>query len=263
MASLLKSFAIAAGAGLGACASTVLLSRQTVQRSSSRPSQPGTRRLSDDELLRLEPVLDRIERIEAFVDAASSIRQETGNWLSPDAELRLREQELSLHRLQSTVNELEKRAGDTLEMVRSSVETLRSEVPGLVESTVAARIADLEIRLQADARNQWNQTLETFETRLEQRISERISAIERALESQSASIAIMRARSEESDANLQRLIASIERLCQVIPPPQPVNKPQPLPVPRSLREPEPEKSGMSFTRIFGALFAFGMSRFLR
>jgi uncharacterized coiled-coil protein SlyX len=239
--SLLKGFAIAAGAGLGVCVGAVLLA--PAPRKTRRP-EPG--QLSEAELLKLDPILDRLERLEAWVDASAS---------APVAPAR--------------VADLEMRAEAALVQVRNSFEGLREDLPALVDATVGARVAELEIRLQADARASWDRAVVAFEHTIEQKVNDRIGSLERALSEQSSAIASLRASAAETDVNLQRLIVSINRLCEVAPtvPPTPAPRP-PEPIvagrPQLVKESEREskRPRIPMSRIFGALLAFGLSRLL-
>jgi hypothetical protein len=94
------------------------------------------------------------------------------------------------------------------------------------------------------------------------------TSLERVLSEQSSAIASLRASAAETDVNLQRLIVSINRLCEVAPtvPPTPAPRP-PEPIvagrPQLVKESEREskRPRIPMSRIFGALLAFGLSRF--
>lgn len=251
MSRLLRGIAIAAGAGLGVCVATVIRPRGLASRGASP-------RCAEDDLLKLEPVLDRLERIEAFVDAAESVGP-----ASPELDRRLLNQETQLRALHASVADIDKRAGATLDYVRNSFEELRQEIPTLIESTVAARVSELEARLQADITTSWDRSLAAFENAVEQKVAARIGVLEKALLDQSSAISDLRARSEQTDVNLQRLIVSIDRLCEVAPA-VPLQT-QAQETPRYAREPEREnrKPRAHMARVFGALLAFGVSRLLR
>ena len=243
MGSMLKGFAIAAGAGFGVCVGAVLMVPGTT--SQRRKSIAGPGQLSEAELFKLDPILDRLERLEAYVDAAAS---------APAFPVR--------------VAELDQRAGAALDQVRSNFEDLKQELPSMVEAAVTARLADLEARLKADARASWDRAVSVFETTIEQRVSDHMGSLEKVLSEQSSAIASLRARSAETDVNLQRLIVSIDRLCQVAPmlstqasPPAPESV---VGGPQLVKESEREskRQRVPMARIFGALLAFGISRFI-
>jgi hypothetical protein len=218
---LFTGLTFAAGAALGIGAGLLIGSRRN----------PARRPTHDAALLKLEPMLDRLERLEAFVDAAARNPAQPG------------------------MPEIEERAAATLNLVKSNFEKLRGELPSLVETTVKARVAELVARLSAH----------TADTAVDRLIAERIGPIEKVLIDQATLISALRVRSEETDVNLQRLIVSIDRLCEVAPVAK-AQTPQTPPVPdppRAAKEPEPElrKPRVPMARIFGALLAFGLARF--
>ncbi|MES1257354.1 MAG: hypothetical protein ABUS51_02945 [Acidobacteriota bacterium] len=216
MGRLFTGLIFATGAGLGIGAGLLLGS----------PRRPVRRTAHGAALLKLEPVLDRLERLEAFVDASER------------------------HLSQPGVAEIEKRAAATLDLVKNSFEKVRRELPELIEATIKARVAELEARLPVYSGN----------TAVERLIAERIGPIEKVLIDQASLMSSLRVRSEETDVNLQRLIVSIDRLCEVAP----VARAQAPEMPRATKEPEPEprKPRVPMARIFGTLLAFGLSRFL-
>jgi len=252
MASLLKSFVIAAGAGIavGLCATT-----------SSRRAPRRERERAEDGLLRIEPLLDRLERVEgrlATAEAPSGGPVDQG-----ELSRRLNEQQAELQALRLTVEETERQAAAAVRAVESRLREVEQGVPALVESRVASEAQDLERRV---------------ESQLELRISERIGAIERTLAEQSASIGALRDRAVETDANLKRLITAIERLCERTPPPSESLLPFEAQMAEAVKrgesgesrvrvvqpkEPEVRKSRSPFARIFGFALAVGISRFLR
>lgn len=193
MASLLKSVAIAAGAGIavGLCATAA--ARRVPQR---EPESSAA-----DDFLRIEPLLDRLERIETRLETA-----ETNPGAAPEAhplaaELnhRIEEQDSELHSLRARLDETERRAAAAIEAVENRLRHMRQELPSLVESHVARQITELEARI---------------ELQVELKVAERIGALERTLADQSAAIGALRDRAVDTDTNLQRLIAAVERLCE-------------------------------------------------
>jgi hypothetical protein len=57
-------------------------------------------------------------------------------------------------------------------------------------------------------------TLTRFERAIDSKVSLRVSTLEKALIDQSAIITTLSERAIESDANFQRLISAVERLCE-------------------------------------------------
>jgi hypothetical protein len=161
MASIVKTLAFAAGAGVAIGICTVPGGRRAPRKAEER-----------DAVLDIEPLLDRLESIERRYELAIQAKS------AQDAE----------------------------------IAALRQ----IVDAQGAEMLATIE---------------KTIEKTVEFRVSERISAIERSLTEQSVSIDALRERSTATDANLQRLIVAIEKLCERVPPPAPAPVPAVAPGP--------------------------------
>jgi chromosome segregation ATPase len=181
MPSLLKSIALAAGTGivLGVYATAARFPRRTPENSGG----------PDPSLL--EPLLDRLERVEA-------------EFLKPEAKATATAQEAELRTLRTKVDEAERRAATALGSVEARFRELRQAIPSLIEASLNAQMTELRSKVEAH---------------VELRVAERAGALERAMADQLTSIGGLSDRAVESDANLQRLIAVVERLCER--PPQP------------------------------------------
>lgn len=94
-----------------------------------------------------------------------------------------------------------------------AVEKRLAEVPALIESIIAPGSADFELRLRAETQQSVRTALTTFERTLEDKISDRISVIEKAMVDQSSAVASLSQRAIELEIILQRLISGVERLC--------------------------------------------------
>ena len=174
----------------------------------------------------LEPLLDRLERTEARIGAVE------GSDNSVTAELGLR---------------IERQA-KMIETLRAELNGTRQSLESTLETTIGPRIDDLRARLRAEVLESVNSALTTFERMIDAKVSLRVSTIEKALVEQSSSIRDLSQRTIASEANLQRLIAAVERLCAQKdgqPPVPPVQSPErhlaPLPAesgfrPRIVRE---------------------------
>jgi uncharacterized coiled-coil protein SlyX len=247
MASILKTLAIAAGAGVAIGLCTTSTGRRTTRR---------------DDVIDIEPLLDRLETIERRFETAVTAKPEIEN--GP-----------------SVVTELSRR-----------IEAQDAEIVRLREM-VDTRAMEIRSRLEAEMEERHRQALATIEKTVEFRVSERIAAIERSLTEQSVSIEALRDRAQDTDANLQRLIVAIERLCERMPAPLPAAGPVLLPFESHLRdasreaaheetvpqfrsrifqEPEPEaerdprdqkKSRFPLARIFGMIALVVVTQFLR
>jgi uncharacterized coiled-coil protein SlyX len=206
-------------------------------------------------------------------------------------ERRIDEQTRDLQLLREQVEKAERRAMESAAAVQRDVKQTRSEIPEIVERTVAARTEDLRSRFSAEIEQSRERMLEVFERAIDDRISSRIGAIERTLADQAGSIEALNTRAVETDHNLQRLVSAIEKLCertQLIPPA--AAEPAPSPAPYAVRafesqlqdamrrddravevpapsfaasEARPKKSRFLFRNLMVAGFAVLASRFLR
>jgi uncharacterized coiled-coil protein SlyX len=200
MGRILKGIAIAAGAGLALGVSATLRSRRALYHNFQR----------DDQLLHLEPLFDRFDRIEERMGAVESRPVQE----MADFERRLAEQESALREVRAGVEETDRRLVAQTEIAGSRLAQLRAEIPRAVEASLDTRMAALEASLRVDIEARQKQNLDSIERTIDQKISERISALEKTLAEQSASIAVLRLGAETADANLHRLIGSVERLCE-------------------------------------------------
>jgi len=206
MASIFKTLAIAASAGVAVGICTTTANRRAVRITEARRPETRTPESRND-VLDIEPLLDRLETLERrFELAASSV-----SFAEPSG---------------VQVSELTSR----IDAQEAEIERLRS--------LVDVRAADIEQRLRAEMAERQKQALAGIERTVELKISERISAIERTLTEQSASIETLRERAQDTDVNLKRLIAAIERLCERTQPlqaaataPPPISIPVPAPAP--------------------------------
>ena len=188
----------------------------------------------------IEPLLDRLERLEARVESIElhpaevppQVSKPAGNMapfaetsdyavLLGDLDRRVEENTRELTLLRISITEAEQRLKESVASVERKVEQTREEMPAFVERHVAARIDDLQRRFTLDIEQAHQRTLETFERAIDQKISSRIGSMEKALAEQAGSIEVLSQRAAETDNNLQRLVTAIERLCeraQLIPP---------------------------------------------
>jgi hypothetical protein len=139
----------------------------------------------------LEPLLDRLERIEARIGVVE------GSDDSITSELGLR---------------IERQA-KMIETLRVQLNGTRQSLESTLEAAIGPRIDDLRARLRAEVLESVNSALGTFERMIDAKVSLRVSTIEKALVEQSSSIRDLSQRTMASESNLQRLIAAVERLC--------------------------------------------------
>jgi hypothetical protein len=184
MASLMKSLAIAAGAGvaIGICTATSRRAPALPRISGNRTS--GRHEVSSDSLIDIEPLLNRLEAVERRFEATSgttpavNVTQLTRRVDAQDAEL----------------------------------ERLRA----LVDNRANA----IQSQLETEMEERHQRSFAALEQKVEITIAERIAAVERKLREHSESIDDLRARAQDTDANLKRLILAIEKLverAQIVP----------------------------------------------
>ena len=271
MAGFLKGLAILAGTGLGASA---VLARPPRRSVVSR--------------LEPEPVIERLDRMEVRLD---TVEHPDPKPAIAEFDRRLQSQETEIHSLRVDVTETGRRITAQMDYVERRFREVSEEIPVVVEASLNARIGEMQARLESEIDARHKDSLITFEKAIDKKVTERISALERTLLDQSVSIGALRERAEATDQNLQRLIGAIERLgerTQLEPlefaarPPVPsdsftaqLNEAMrgsngPVQIPREMRPkfvpefvPEEKKPRVPMARIFVALLAVGISRFLR
>jgi len=191
----------------------------------------------DDEFLNIEPLLDRLERLEARVESMemrpsvaqsaphSDIESSGGDAvpfsgtseyaaLLADLDRRVEENTRELALLRESVTAAERRLSESVAAVERKVAETREELPAFVEQHLAARIGDLQERLNLEIEQAHQRALETFERAVDEKIASRIGSMEKALAEQAGSIEALSARTADTDNNLQRLVTAIERLCE-------------------------------------------------
>jgi len=230
---ILKGLAVAAGTGLAmgfASAKTTGRTRLILEPrrnhyppdspSDVPPSQAGPAE-PEDEFLNIEPLLDRVERleerVEALLQAPSPVSGvPSGNYAAAldDLEWRLDENARELALLRDRIEEAERRAAESAASIRRSVDETRAEIPALIERQVEARLDDLRNHFTGEIEQSHHRMLETFEHAIDEKISSRIGSIERTLAEQAEAIEALTIRSAETDTNLQRLVSAIEKLCE-------------------------------------------------
>jgi hypothetical protein len=157
---ILKGLAVVGGTGLA----IGFGSKQRTQAA----TQATTMSDSSDNIPAIEPLLDRLDRIEARMSAVEA---------RPAADI-------------------------------------AKEVPAILESLLVPHVADLRARLHAEMRESMEAGLTAFEQTIDDKISLRISMLEKALIDQSAIVTTLSQRAIEAEANFQRLISAVERLCE-------------------------------------------------
>jgi uncharacterized coiled-coil protein SlyX len=97
---------------------------------------------------------------------------------------------------------------------------LRGELRGWLEESVAARMAEVEVRLKAESERSQKHLLDAFAESVQTRVIQRISSLEEEVAGQSAAMSELRACSLRTEASMQKLLGGLDRLI--------VNSPRPV-----------------------------------
>jgi hypothetical protein len=171
--------------------------------------------IPSDNVHTAERLLERLDRIEARIGAVE------GSENSVVAELGVR---------------IERQA-KMIETLKAQLNGTRQSLESTLDATIGPRIDDLRSRLRAEVLESVNSALATFERMIDAKVSLRVSTIEKALIEQSSSIRDLSQRTLATEANLQRLISAVERLCAqkdgqpMATPEQPLDRPLIAPMP--------------------------------
>jgi predicted RecB family endonuclease len=145
------------------------------------------------------PIAARLDRIEARI---SAIEERSPISAGSDID--------ALH---AQVTEHRKKVAAQVAAVEKRFETLAREIPAVLESIVVPRIDDLRRVLRTEIQQSVGATLAKFERTVNNKLAERIATVEKAVREQSVTVNALSGRAVESDANVQRLVAAVERLC--------------------------------------------------
>jgi uncharacterized coiled-coil protein SlyX len=186
---ILKGLAIAAGTGLA------------IGFGSKRRRQAPSMSDTSDNSLPIQPLLYRLDRIEARMSAveARPVSDAGSDGLAQ-------------------LDQFVQRQRQDLETLRAQMERrfaeVAGEVPAILASLLGPRVDDLRARLLVEMRESVEATLTSFERDIDNKISLRTSALEKALIDQSSTITTLGQRAIEADENFQKLISAVERLCE-------------------------------------------------
>jgi hypothetical protein len=209
-----SGLALAAGSGLAIGLGLVCLAPARLRRRTTPASGP-----SPGNTLLPEPITARLERIEARLSAVESRPDPSAQSVSlAELDLRMQRQAKETETLQTQLREIRQRAANDAALVeRRFAEAPRKEDPAILQSmldtALSLRAEDLRVRLQAEMLESVEASLAGFERTIDNKVSSRVSPIEKSLMDQSATIADLSRREIDSDAHLQRLISAVERLC--------------------------------------------------
>lgn len=151
-----------------------------------------------------------------------------------DVELRIERHSTEIARLRVEVDESGRRASTELARFERRLTSSRAELPAAIEAVVTPRVDELRTRLHADMREATASGLARIDQAIDEKVSSRIAALETTLADQSSAIGVLNRRAIETDSNLQKLISSVERLCDragARPAPEPAAEPSFLDLP--------------------------------
>jgi uncharacterized coiled-coil protein SlyX len=155
-----------------------------------------------DDIPEAKSIDERLDRIEARIGAIE--RRATISDGPEGSEIE------ALHAL---VTEHRKKVAVQMAAVEKRFETLAREIPAVLESIVGPRVEALRSHLRAEIQQSVGAALAKFERAVNNKLAERIGTVEKAVREQSVTVNALSRRAVESDANVQRLVAAVERLC--------------------------------------------------
>jgi uncharacterized coiled-coil protein SlyX len=155
-----------------------------------------------DDVPEAGPIAGRLDRIEARMSAV-----ERRSPISAGSE------GSEIDALHAQVTEHRKKVAAQVAAIEKRFEMLAREIPAVLESIVGPRVEDLRARLRTEIQQSVSIALAKFERSINNKLSERIATVEKAVREQSVTVNALSRRAVESDANVQRLVAAVERLC--------------------------------------------------
>jgi uncharacterized coiled-coil protein SlyX len=114
--------------------------------------------------------------------------------------------------LHTLVSEHRRKVSAQLAVIEKRFDTLAREVPVVLESIVGPRVENLREHLRAEIQQSVTAALTKFERSMNNKVSERIGSVEKAVRDQLVTVSALSRRAVEADANVQRLVAAVERL---------------------------------------------------
>lgn len=192
---IFKGLAVAAGVGL---AIGVGFSKRRSEEKSRPEDSAGARRLRE----RFDGIEARIARVESQKSTDTA-----------ELNQRISTQAADLEGLRVQMAEYREKIATDIASISRRVEDVTKGLPSMLDAIVAPKVDDLRLRLRAEIQQSVSASLTTFERAIDDKVSDRIAALEKAMLDQSALVTALSQRAIESDLNLQRLISAIERLC--------------------------------------------------
>ncbi len=204
---IVKGLAIAAGTGLAI----------GLGNSRHRPDIPTTP--SDAQAPESMPEADPLEeRLGSIETRLSAVESRPAPSIEPakiaEIEDRFERQNRDIMALRIQMAETREKVAAVANVVERQFADTAKRVPAMVESVIASYAGNLRSSLTAEIQQSVDARLQSFERTIDNKVSARVAALEKALVDQSGVISALSQRALDSDANLQRLISAVERLCE-------------------------------------------------
>jgi signal transduction histidine kinase len=199
-----KSIAISIGVGLAVAIGSKLGHRSTRQRDTNVDLAPV-----EDRVNSIEYRVGRIETSSRVKSAAESVPE--------DLETRLATRLEEMVFVRDDIRSIESRSAEQIAMLHQKLTHIETRVPVIVAATVEERIIALERKLQAEFREMQDRAIEMFVHTIDTKIVSRISRLEQNMLEHSDAISTLRQKSMKTDENLQRLLTTVDRLCNRFP----------------------------------------------
>lgn len=204
---ILKGLAVAAGLGL---AIRLGSGKRRREENSMHTHLPD-----DAPLDLMNGALERLDRIESRLrvkEELSAVEAQPPNVTG--LELQIQQQARDIEMLRSQVTEHRQKVAGEVATIEKRLADITKGIPAVLESIIVPRVDDLRVHLRSELQQSVNATLTRFERGIDDKISDRMSTLEKALLDQSSIVTALSQRAVESDMNLQRLISAVERLCE-------------------------------------------------
>jgi hypothetical protein len=167
----------------------------------------------------LDPILDRLEKVETTVASVEQVLNSPSPMVyTPAVELedQVRSQGTELAALRAQILQIDRGHATQMDELSQTVSGLEHRIPELIDESIRPRFEALHERVQREMQETASQTLELFADRIQSRVVEKISAIENDLGRQSQAINALRDSSLKTDESMQKLLAGVESLADKI-----------------------------------------------
>jgi len=167
----------------------------------------------------LDPILDRLEKVETTVASVEQVLNSPSPMVyTPAAQLedQVKNQGGELAALRAQILQIDRSHATQMDELSQTVSGLEHRIPDLIDESIRPRFEALHERVQREMQETASQTLELFADRIQSRVVEKIAAIENDLGRQSQTINALRDSSLKTDESMQKLLAGVESLADKI-----------------------------------------------